>query len=222
MPPGEIVSIRDDQGHPLLYYRSFASALPIVAALTAGIVAVTGIAATLFLIAEQHALNAIISFVLAAFFSLLIAMLVPPLSVTILSDDAPLLTLSQVSRVAFPTVIYAVATPQGHPLAYIRRSVWSRLGRNRWRIESPSEDVVGLAIEESLRRALVRKAAGKFRRELDADVVIRYRGQQVGTIYRRARSGVAVDVLDLSQDTNAVLDRRVAVALGTLVLGGEP
>lgn len=223
VPAGELVSIRDDSGRSLLTYRSFASAIGIVAALTAAIVVVTGVAAALFLAAERHPLNAIISIVLALAFSLLIAMLVPPLAVTFSNDHVPVLTLSQASRVAFPSVTYAVATPEGQTLARIRRTVWSRIGRNRWHLTAAGGQQIGVAVEESLGRALLRKAAGKFNRGCEANVRIHCGPHQVGTIYRRPEvAGGAVDLLDVSADANDRLDRRVAVALATLVLGSEP
>ena len=43
-------------------------------------------------------------------------------------------TIAQTSRFAFPLVSFAVLTPSGETLALIRRSLFSRLGRNRWKV----------------------------------------------------------------------------------------
>src|SRR5438477_583076 len=81
--------------------------------------------------------------------------------------------------------------------------------------------IVGLVvsvIEESLSRALLRKAAGKFNRRYESNVRIRYFEKNVGWIIRRPDENGEVDVLDAAGD----IDRRIAVALATLILGSEP
>jgi hypothetical protein len=59
---------------------------------------------------------------------------------------------------------------------------------------------------------------GKFNRRFETNVRIVYGGIPVGRIVRRPENGRA-DVLELTSDA---LDRRIAVALATLVLGREP
>lgn len=223
MPAGESVRIRDDEGEVLLTYRSFTSVVAIVAAFVAIIVVAAGGAAAVFLAVEKHPITAIVAFVLALFFSLAITILVPPVSVTLFNDSSPALTILQTSRFSFPAVTHAVATPDGRTLALIRRSIFSRLGRNRWAILRVSDrHVIGYAVEESFSRALARKAAGKFNRRFDANVRIRYRGHDVGLIMRRPQPDGSVDILDVSRDTANMFDKRIAVALATLVLGSEP
>jgi hypothetical protein len=75
-------------------------------------------------------------------------------------------------------------------------------------------------VEETLGRALVRKFAAKFNRRYDADVRLQMGRVSAGKIIRRDNGQGEVDVLDLP--ANSPLDRRVAVALATLVLGSEP
>ncbi|HXG58406.1 MAG TPA: hypothetical protein VNL91_05250, partial [Thermoanaerobaculia bacterium] len=185
MPAGETARIRDDDGHVLLHYRGFASAIGVVAALA-----------------------------LSVLFSLVIAMLVPPLSVTLFNDSAPMLTISQISRMSVPSVLHAVVTPDGRTLALIRRGFLSRLGRNRWVVQRPGDRVtIADAIEESLGRAFVRKLLGKFNRRYEANMLIRRHGRTIGVIFRRPAAGGSIDTLDLSRDREEVLDRRIAVAL---------
>jgi hypothetical protein len=220
---GESVPIRDENGQVVLTYTSFASAIGIVAALMSGIVAVAGVAAGLFLASEGRALPAIAAVMLAVFFALFIAMLVPSTNVRIAEGDVAALAIAQQSRFAFPRVAFAVMTPEGQTLALIRRSILSRLGSNRWSILSPGKDrQMADAAEESFGRAITRKFAGKFNRKFESNVRIRVGYETIGWIVRRPMDDGQFDVLDLSSDSAKLLDRRVAVALATLVFGGEP
>ncbi len=220
MPAGETARVRDDDGHTVYSYKSFASVVGIVASLVAAIVIVAGIAATLFLAVEKHPLTAIAAMVLSVFFALVIVMLVPPVSVTLFDEDNPSLTISQRSRTAFPSVTYAVVTPDGHTLALLRKSLLSRIGRNRWAILDPNGRELGDAKEESLSRALLRKFLGKFNRQFEANVDVEIGGIDTATIDRRATAPNAeVDLLTIKGEA---VDRRVLVALATLILGAEP
>lgn len=219
VPAGETVPILSDDGKVLLTYRGFASVVPLVAMVVAVIVITTGVAAAAFLVAEGRELPAIIALVLSAGFSVLIAMLVPPVNVTIQEGTMPVVSIAQQSPVSFPVATYSVTTPERKVLARIRRSVWSRLGRNRWTILTPNENSpMGRAIEESLSRALIDKVAGKFNRRYQSNIVIDYLGKDVAWIIRRPNSEGESELLEVTGD----IDRRVAVALATLVLGAEP
>jgi len=220
LPAGETVRIRDEQGQSSLSYRSFASVVGIVAALTAAIVLIAGFAATAFLFAEHRQGAALVALMLAIAFALLIAMLVPPTTVTIYDGQSPALTIAQDSRASFPLISFTVVTPDGIRLARIRRSFLSRLGRNRWHILDPGGRTLGEAVEESFSRAVVRKFAAKFNRRYDADVPLIIGGVTAGKVVRRDVGQGEIDVLDLP--ANSPIDRRVAVAVATLVLGSEP
>ena len=221
IPAGETANVRDDAGAVVLSYRSFASVVGIVAALVAGVVAVAGAAGVLFLLMEGRGGWAAIALVLSASFAIVIVMLVPPVNVTIYDGPDPALTIAQQSSVSFPVVTYIVATIDGKRLARLRKSFFSRFGRNRWAILPPNDHGPrGEAVEESLTKALVRKVAGKFSPRYQANLRIRYAGSEAGWIIRRPNETGDIDVLDLA--TKAPLDRRVAVALATLALGSEP
>ncbi len=213
---GEIATIRDEAGQVLLSYRSFASVIGIIAALVSGLVSVAGLAAVLFLFIEHDPLRAVVALVLTLVFAFLIGLLVPRVQVTLYDDGRPALTLSQ--RTAFPAACYAVATPNGATLADLRKTFFSRLGRNRWTIVQDGRHI-GEAVEESLGRALVRKFLGKFSRRFETNFLIEHGGLAAGRIIRRPQPEGVADVLEL---TNDALDRRVAVALALVVLGREP
>jgi hypothetical protein len=218
---GETAHVRNVENHVVLTYRGFASIVSIVAALVAAIVIVTGVAATLFLIGEHRIGAAITAFVLSVVFSALIAALVPRARVTLYSGAAPALTIIQQSPVAFPRTKYIVQDAGGSTIALLRKSVISRLGRNTWLIDSPPDQRgAGFAVEESLWRAIVRKFIGKFDRKREANVRLYHQGIASGLIVRRPDATGEADYLDLA--ANGTMDRRVAVALATLVFGAEP
>lgn len=218
LPAGETVRVRDDEGNVLFTYRSFASVIGIVASLVASIVIIAGLAATLFLIAERSVLTALAALVLSVLFALVIVILVPSTAVTLFNDTSPALTIAQKSRSSFPAVTFTIVTPDGQALALLRKSIFSRLGRNRWRIDDPKARPLGFAEEESLSRALLRKIAGKFDRRYEANVIV-YSHGEVARITRRPDAHGDADVLEITRDT---IDQRVIVALATLVLGSEP
>ena len=218
---GETVNVRDDNGNVVLHYRSFASVTGVVAAVMAAIVIVSGIAAAIFLYSEERAVPAAIALFLAAAFAVMIAMLVPATNATLYNGAQPVVTIAQQSSISIPVVTFLVATADGQPLARLRKSVFARLGRNRWHILPINDDPpVGQAVEESLSRALVRKMLGKFSARYQSNVVIRYFDQAAATIVRRPDAGGDVDVLDI--DPESPIDRRVAVGIAALILGSEP
>jgi hypothetical protein len=214
-----VVTIHSDAGEQLLTYRSFASIVGIVALTVSVIVAVTGIAAVLFLLFDGRPFPAAMAFLLSAAFTVVIAMLVPTTHVTLYEGSHPILHIAQQSNVSFPSVTYAVGTQEQRIIGRLRKSVWSRLGRNRWDILNASDDrPIGYAAEESLSRAIVRKFAGKFSPRYETNIRINYLGKGTGWIVRRPDGNGDVDVLDVAGD----IDRRLAVALATLILGSEP
>ena len=216
---GEVVGVRDEAGETLLTYRSFASVVGIVGLVVSVIITVTGAAAVLFLLFESRPIPAIMALLLSAAFAVVIAMLVPPIHVTFYNDTNPVLQIAQEGNITFPIASFLVSTPEERVIARLRKAAWSRLGRNRWDILSGADArPIGSATEESLSRALLRKVAGKFTRRYEANVRIRYFDKNAGWIIRRPDESGEVDVLDVAGD----IDRRIAVALATLILGSEP
>jgi len=187
----------------------------IVASLVAGIVIISGAAATFFLLVEKHPLTAMIALVLSIFFALVIVMLVPPVGVTLFNGDAPAITISQRSRTSFPSATFAVVTPDGETLALLRKTLFSRLGRNRWTISDVASGDIGFAHEDSFLGAIVRKVFGKFSRRYETNVRVEVANGNVAEIRRREEP----DVLRIASDA---IDDRVLIALATLVLGSEP
>lgn len=218
---GETAEIRNGDRQVVLTYRGFATVVNIVAGLVAGIVMVAGIAAALFLLNEHRPVAAGAAAVLSVTFSFIIAALVPETRVMLYEGAIPVLQIVQTSRSAFPATRFAVQTPDGRTIGVLRRSMFSRLARNSWSIDAPPDQRgAGFAVEESFGRALVRKFAGKFSSAREANIRIYDHGIASGLIVRRPDASGETDYLDLP--ASGTLDRRVAVALATLVFGAEP
>ena len=213
---GEGAAIRDENDRVVLTYRAFASIVGVVAALVCGIVVLAGLAGALFLTLEDAPLRASLAVVLTFAFAGFIAILVPRIQVTLYDDGQPALTISQ--RSIFPGASYLVSTPNGGTLAVLKKGLLSRLGRNRWIVTQDGRFVAD-AVEDSFGGALLRKLFGKFSRRFETDVRLEHGGLEAGRIVRRPDAQRRTDVLEL---TGAGLDRRVAVALATLILGKEP
>jgi hypothetical protein len=186
IPSGETAYIRGDDGIAVLSYRSFASVVGVMAALMSAIVLAAGTAGMLFLLWEHRPFPAIAALMLSAAFSAMIVMLVPATNVTIFDGGAPAITIAQQSSVSLPRVTYVVGDSDGKPIARIARSFFSRFGRNRWTIlDIDNAAPRGMAIEESLAHALVRKILGKFAPAYQSNVRITWNGQEAGWIIRR-------------------------------------
>jgi len=222
IPAGETAYIRGEDGNAVLSYRSFASVVGIIAALLSTVVLVAGTMGMLFLlIMEQRPLPAIAALLLSAIFAALIVLLIPATNVTIFEGATPAITVVQQPGQSFPSVTYVVSTADGKPIARITRSFLSRFGRNRWSIDSADDFLArGEAVEESLGRALVRKAFGTFAPAYQSNIRLVWIGEEAGSIIRRPDASGHADVLELNPATT--LDRRAAVGLAVLVLGSEP
>lgn len=216
-----MAEIRNGDGQPVLRYRSFASVVGIVGTLVLAIVLISGAAASLFLANEGRLAAAIAAAVLTAGFAGVIAALIPRTRATLYREDFPALRIVQRSRFSFPWTTWAVRTPEGETLAILRKTAISRLGTNRWTISvSADHHGVAYATEESLGRALVRKALGKFRRKYEANMRLIHGGTPAAVIIRRPDAQGAVDYLEITPGSQ--LDPRVSIALATLVFGLEP
>lgn len=222
MRAGDTATIADSGGNPLLTYRSFATVVGVVAAFAAGVVLVAGLAATLLLTVQERPGAAASSLILTLAFATGIAALVPRIRVTLYdATSKPALKIVQQGHLPFAPPRYAVRTPEGETLGVIRKGALSRLLSHRWTITAaPSNQRIAHAAEESLGRALVRKVLGKFERRYQTNIRIVQSGVPAGLIVRRPDARGETDVLEVQP--GSTLDRRVAVALATLVFGAEP
>lgn len=213
---GEIAPVRAADGRVVFTHPGFASVAGPIATAVSVIVLLAGFATALFLFGEGLPLQSLATFLLTLGFVVLIAMSIPRANVTLFdADERPALTISQLS--VFPASQWLLTTSDGAPLATIRTTHWSRLGKNRWTITNGGR-YLGEASEESWIRAWMRKLAGKFSRRFESDVVLMSGVLPAGRIHRRPDAGTP-DRLELSSE---VIDPRIAIALSVLIVGREP
>lgn len=132
-----------------------------------------------------------------------------------------LLRVRQDQRWAVLTRTYTVMTVADEILARLRKRYVHNIIRKRWYVEAPAGPVVGLAIEESIVLALLRRVLGSLFGLLRTNfVLVRPDGAVLGEFNRKF---TILDryVLDLSGDPERYLDRRVALALGIMLDTGE-
>jgi hypothetical protein len=218
---GDVAAIVGDEG-TTLWYRSFVSVTALVATLISTLVFLCGLAAVLYLLFEGRFGAAFLSLLVTAGFGAVIPLLVPPTDVVLFTDATltiRVLEIVQVGRPLLPADRFSVRNADGHELGGIERSALSRLTRHRWLIFDEDRRLRGVTIEESTARALIRKITGKFRPDLDSDLLLRIDDEAAGRLIRRA-GGERV-TLDLWR-TNQGLDERLVIAMAALVFGLEP
>lgn len=221
IPAGETAYIRAEGGNAVLSYRSFAGVIGIIATLMSAVVLAAGAAGVVFLLMERRPLPAIAALMLSAAFAAMIVVLIPAIHVTIFDAESPAITIVQQSAINVPGVTWVVATADGKPIGRLHKSFLSRFGRNRWLIlGADGSSTRGDAVEESISRAVLRKALGNFSAVYQSNIRVRWDGHEAGWIIRRPGPDGLADVLDLNP--SSTLDRRAAVALAVLVLGSEP
>jgi uncharacterized protein YxjI len=114
---------------------------------------------------------------------------------------------------------YTVAEPSGQALAQLRKNIFSALYRTRWVCDAPDGRRLAVAIEDSLLSALIRRYVIR----VTPMNFVFWIGETDQVVGRFNRKFTLLDryVLDVSEDVAALLDRRVALALGVILDTGE-
>ncbi len=130
-----------------------------------------------------------------------------------------LLVVRQDRTAALLEHTYTVAEPTGQVLAHLRKNVLSTLYRTRWICDAPDGRRLAVAIEDSLLSALVRR----YLIRVTPMNFVFWIGETDQVVGRFNRKFTLLDryVLDLSEDPMALLDRRLALALGVILDTGE-
>jgi hypothetical protein len=156
---------------------------------------------------------------------LVVSMSVRPLRhVTVYRNESRaeiLLRVLQDQRFAALTRTYTVVTVAGEILARLRKRYVHNIIRKRWYVETPTGQVVALAIEESIVLSLLRRVLGSFFGLLRANFVLTHPDGTVFGEFNRKFTILDRYVLDLTGDPQRSLDRRVALALGVMLDTGE-
>lgn len=208
--------IRDDEGVPLMYVqRPALIGQRIVAAIT--------IYFTILIVFAIVAPNLSIGWfvVLAAYF------IGPRRDIFFYPDDrkqAVLLTVTQDYFVQFPTTRFTLRDPAGHVLATYKKNRFTDFLRKRWRVYGPDGALLMFAREDSIILSLLRRLTGllidfaAFRTNF---VLYAPDGERVLGEFNRKLTIFDRYTLDMSEDADRTVDRRVALALGVLLDTGE-
>ena len=152
---------------------------------------------------------------------LVVSMSLRPLRhVTVYRNDSraeTLLRVLQDQRFAVLTRSYTVVTVSGEILARLRKRYVHNVIRKRWYVETPTGQVVALAIEESIVLSLLRRVLGSFFGLLRTNFVFIHTDGTVLGEFNRKFTILDRYVLDLTGDPQRDLDRRVALALGIML-----
>ena len=144
--------------------------------------------------------------------------------VTVYRDESRrerVLRVLQDQRIALLVRTYTVTRDDGTVLARLGKNYVYNLIRKRWTIENPAGALIALAIEESIVLSLLRRVLGPFFGLLRTNFVFeRPTGETLGEFNRKF---TLLDryVLDLREDPERTLDRRVALATGVMLDTGE-
>ena len=111
----------------------------------------------------------------------------------------------------------AVQIAQRWILARLRKRYVHNVIRKRWYVETPTGQVVALAIEESIVLSLLRRVLGSFFGLLRTNFVFTHTDGTVLGEFNRKFTILDRYVLDLSDDPQRYLDRRIALALGIML-----
>lgn len=135
------------------------------------------------------------------------------------TKSEPLLVVRQDQTATLLEHTYTVAEPSGRVLAYFRKNIFSTLYRTRWLCDGADRRLMAVAVEDSLLSALIRRYVIR----VTPMNFVFWLGDSERVVGRFNRKFTLRDryVLDLTEDPTALLDRRVALALGVILDTGE-
>lgn len=228
----EKYEVWDDGGHPILYIERPAHLLRNLFAVLAGFVAgslfgaATGTAAAAVTYEPLRIALGILAVVggLVVIFVVAIA-LYRKRHVTIYRDSTrgePLLEVFQDQKVQLIRATYTVSDPGGELLATLHKNYIYNIFRKRWYCRASDGSMLCVAKEDSLILSLLRRFLGPLFGFLRTNFVIQ-RGEPGKTIGEFNRKFTILDryVLDMTDDPERTLDRRIALALGVMLDTGE-
>ncbi len=141
------------------------------------------------------------------------------------ADDSrtePLLHVQQDYKVMLLNASYTVTSPDGEPVARLRKNYLYNAFRKRWYGEHPDGSLWFVAKEDSLILSLLRRLIGPLFGVLRTNFVIMKPDQEtvIGEFNRKFTLFDRYS-LDMTADKEHYLDRRVAIALGVMLDTGE-
>jgi uncharacterized protein YxjI len=221
----EKYEIWDEEGQPILFVERPGHHLRNLAAVLGGLLA-AGLAFIPFLwlgnLVIQSAAPMVVAVVVSAVaFFFVLGLLAKKRHIHFYRDDSKqdlLLEVLQDQKLAFITHTYTVNEPSGQPLARLSKNLLTDILRKKWLVLTPDGRPLWEAKEDSVLLALVRRFLTRL---VPLCFIFCLPGGQVVGEFNRKFTLLDRYVLDLSQDSERVLDRRVAVAMGVLLDTGE-
>jgi uncharacterized protein YxjI len=152
-------------------------------------------------------------------------LLAPLRHVTFYRDRAMkevLMTVRQDFRMALFNAKYTLLDAAGEPLVRFRKNYLYNVFRKRWYVEQLDGSPFCLALEESILLSILRRLLGPMFGLLRTNFIITTDdGTDVLGEFNRKLTIFDKYVLDLTEDPDRTLDRRVALALGVMLDTGE-
>ena len=142
--------------------------------------------------------------------------------VTIFADSQEqneILKILQENIFMFFVTNFSLVDPAGNLIARLRRRTIMSILRRTWDVLSPDGTLLGNVLEDSWGKAIIRRF-GPFGEWFKTDFNFVFGGRIVGKYIRKWTIGDKY-VLDMSEDTGGVVDRRIALAMGVLLDAAE-
>ena len=222
----------DEAGQPILYIERPAHLAQNLAAVFAGLLAggavgaLFGVAATAMPSEPLKVAVALVAFCggLAAMLAVII-LLCAKRHVTFYRNDAKaerLLEVIQDNKFQLIIANYTVRDAAGQVLARLRKNYLYNIVRKRWYCYAPDGSVLCVAKEDSIILSLLRRFLGPLFGFLRTNFIL-LAGNSDTVIGEFNRKFTILDryVLDMSNDRNRTLDRRIALAVGVMLDAGE-
>ena len=168
----------------------------------------------------------VVGFIAAVFATIAVAVVLSPYRhVTFYtgeSKEEALLVVHQDRKFYGLRATYSVKTPEGEPLGQLVKNYIYNIFRKQWRINAPDGRTIALAKEDSLILSLLRRFLGPLFGILRTNfVIVDPEGDRVIGEFNRKFTLFDRYVLDMSDDRDGVLDRRLAIGLGVMLDTGE-
>ncbi len=156
---------------------------------------------------------------------IVIIFLAPKRHINIYRDDSKteqLLEIQQETKWQFPYAYYQIKDARGMKLARLQKNYFYDLIRKRWYCYLNDGSLLCTIKEDSIVMAILRRFFGSFYGLLRSNFVILAgrRERLVGT-FNRKFTLLNRYVLDMNDDSERVIDRHIAVAIGIMLDTGE-
>jgi hypothetical protein len=178
-------------------------------------VAASGLVVATLLAGDSRGIPALLSIALTVLFARVVVALVPRHHLSLLAGPGKRvwLTILELSSPLAPSASYRVEQSDGVPLALIRRDAMSLVAPVRWNVTEQRGGGSGVAVEEPLWKALLRKLLGNFFGLLATSFRLFADGASVAVIrWSRARS-----VVEVAAGPHLPFARRTLLALAAVV-----